>query len=339
MVGNLSGIVKNIDRRLIMEKETIVEKLVNKSVEAFLLGLEIYNKPTIKYRIEGFSFFIVNAWELMLKAELLNRDQSIYYKDEPDRTLSVNNTIKKIYSDENTRIRLNLEKIIDLRNISTHYITEDYEIKYIALFQACVLNYVNEIKRFHNINIENYISENFLMISSNYEPLTNEQIRLKYSPEIAEKLIKQGNEIDVLSKEYNSDKFSIGIRQNLNITKKKSASDFIVSTSDGSDNKVSIIKELKDPSNTHKYTHSNIVEVISDRLNKNNIKIDYKKGFNSYVLGLFIDFYNIKQNKEYCYKHIIGKYSHCTYSDKFVNFIYSEIKKNPDKFVKSLKKT
>lgn len=56
------------------------EKLVNKSIEAFLLALEIYNKPTIKYRAEGFSFFICNAWELMLKAELLRRNESIYYK-------------------------------------------------------------------------------------------------------------------------------------------------------------------------------------------------------------------------------------------------------------------
>ena len=45
-------------------KYNIEEKLVEKSIEAFILGLEIYNKPTIKYRIEGFSFFIVNAWEL-----------------------------------------------------------------------------------------------------------------------------------------------------------------------------------------------------------------------------------------------------------------------------------
>lgn len=42
--------------------ENLSERLVNKSVEAFIMGLEIYNKPTIKYRIEGFSFFICNAW-------------------------------------------------------------------------------------------------------------------------------------------------------------------------------------------------------------------------------------------------------------------------------------
>ena len=112
-----------------MQSET--NRLVEKNIEAFILNLEIYNKPTIRYRVEGFSFFIVNAWELMLKAELVNRGISIYYKENPSRTLSVSETIKKIYSDRQTRIRLNLEKVIELRNISTHYITEDYELKYV----------------------------------------------------------------------------------------------------------------------------------------------------------------------------------------------------------------
>lgn len=142
--------------------EDIKKRLVDKSIEAFILGLEIYNKPTIKYRIEGFSFFIINAWELMLKAALIKRGESIYFPDKPDRTLSVEVVIRKIYTDKNTRIRLNLEKILELRNISTHYITEDYEIKYAPLFQACVLNFVNEIKRFHDIDITQFIAQNFL---------------------------------------------------------------------------------------------------------------------------------------------------------------------------------
>ena len=69
--------------------EKLEDKLVEKSIEAFIVGLELYNKPTIKYRIEGFSFFIVNAWELMLKATLIKRGESIYFPDKPDRTLSV----------------------------------------------------------------------------------------------------------------------------------------------------------------------------------------------------------------------------------------------------------
>lgn len=319
--------------------EDIEIRLVEKSIEAFIMGLEIYNKPTIKYRIEGFSFFVINAWELMLKATLLSRGESIYYSDKADRTLSVENVIKKIYTDKNTRIRLNLEKIIELRNISTHYITEDYEVKYAPLFQACVLNFVNELQRFHNIDITKYIAQNFLTISASYEPLSNEEIKLKYSPEIAEKLIKQANEIDVLSATYNSEKFAINIKQNLYITKKKAEADFIVSINSDSDTKVTMVKELKDPSDTHKYSYNNVITAVQERLKKKNIKLEYQPGFNQYVLNLVIDFYNIKHDTRYAYKHIIGNQHSYTYSQQFVDFIVSEIEKSPYNFVKSLKKT
>ncbi|WP_270432501.1 DUF3644 domain-containing protein [Holdemanella biformis] len=316
----------------------IKQKLVDKSIEAFIMGLEIYNKPTIKYRIEGFSFFICNAWELMLKAELLNRNEDIYYNDKSGRTLSLEPTIKKIYSDKNTRVRLNLEKIIELRNISTHFITEDYEAKYAPLFQACVLNFVNEIKRFHNIDISNYISQNFLTITANYEPLSNEQIRLKYPPEIAERFIQQSNQIDVLTQEYDSDKFAIPIKQNLYITKKKDEADFVIAMASESPNKVAIVKELKDPANTHKYAFNNVIAVVNNRLSKSNIKLGYKNGFNSYVLNLFIEFYDIKSDNKYSYKHSLGNSTSYTYSERLIDFIINEIKKNPDGFVESLKK-
>ncbi|HFR3033205.1 TPA: DUF3644 domain-containing protein [Streptococcus pyogenes] len=319
--------------------ENLSERLVLKSVEAFIMGLEIYNKPTIKYRIEGFSFFICNAWELMLKAEMLNRGFSIYYSDNPERTLSLEYVLKKIYSDENTRIRLNLEKIIELRNISTHFITEDYEIKYAPLFQACVLNLASEMKRFHNKDITESIAHNFLTISASYEPLSNEEIKLKYPSEIAEKFIKQANEVDVLSKEYNSEKFSIDIRQNLYITKKKDEADFVVSISKDAETPVSLVKELKDPSDTHKYSYSNVVTAVQERLKKSAIKLGYEKGFNTYVLNLVIDFYNIKSETTFSYCHLIGSTQTYTYSQQFVEFIVNEIKKDPQNFVESLKKS
>lgn len=319
--------------------DNLQNRLIHKSIEAFILGLEIYNKPTIKYRIEGFSFFIVNAWELMLKATLLKRGESIYFADKPDRTLSVDNVLHKIYTDKNTRIRLNLEKIIELRNISTHYITEDYEAKYAPLFQACVLNFVNEINRFHGIDITKYIAQNFLMLSASYEPLSNEQIRMKYTPEVAEKLIKQANEIDVLSTEYNSDKFAIPIRQNLYLTKKKDEADFLVKIDSHSETSVSIVKDLKDPSDTHKYSYKNVITAVQERLKKKNIRLGYDSGFNQYVLSLVIDFYDVKQNDKFAYEHIIGNQRSYTYSQQFVDFIIAEIEKNPQNFVESLKKS
>lgn len=319
--------------------ENLKTRLVDKSIEAFIMAVEIYNKPTIKYRIEGFSFFICNAWELMLKAELINKGISIYYKDNPDRTISLELCVKKIYTDEHTRIRLNLEKIIELRNISTHFITEDYELKYAPLFQACVINFINEIHKFHEVDITKFIAQNFLTLSATYEPLTNEEIRLKYPAEIAEKFIKQANEIDILTKTYNSDKFAINIQQKLYITKSKKDADFIVRVSNQSDNNVAIIKELKDPANTHKYAYKTVVSVVLEKLIKQNIRLNYKSGFNKHILQLIIDFYDIKQNPKFAYKHTVGNQEYYTYSEQFVDFIIEEIKNDPNNFVESLKQT
>ena len=47
------------------------EKLIDKAKEAFMMAIEVYNKPSIRYRVEGFSFFVCNAWELMLKAHMM----------------------------------------------------------------------------------------------------------------------------------------------------------------------------------------------------------------------------------------------------------------------------
>ena len=67
--------------------------------------------------------------------------------------------------------------------------------------------------------------------------------------------------------------------------------------------------------------------------------MNYEKGFNSYVLQLFLDFYDIKSNSKYSYKHTIGNNLQYTYSEDLVNFIFNEIKKDPQNIVESLKKS
>ena len=70
--------------------QTTVSRLINKAKEAFVMAIEIYNKPSIQYRLEGFSFFICNAWELMLKAHIINKygEEAVYYMDKKNRTIS-----------------------------------------------------------------------------------------------------------------------------------------------------------------------------------------------------------------------------------------------------------
>lgn len=45
--------------------------LLDRSIAAALSAIEVYNKPTFQYRDETFAILMVNAWELLLKARIL----------------------------------------------------------------------------------------------------------------------------------------------------------------------------------------------------------------------------------------------------------------------------
>lgn len=309
-----------------MENE-LIDKMLEKSQEAFLLAIEIYNKPTIKYRVEGFSFFICNAWELMLKSYLLKKkgNKSIYYKDNPQKTISLSECVKKVFTNNKDPLRLNLEKIIELRDTSTHYITTEYEMVYIPLFQACIFKYIEKIMQFHNIDISKIIPQNFLTLTTSMVSFNETEIRAKYPEELSNKLINTYNELTPMINSNNSN-FAIKIEHYHFITKNKNEATEILGIDNTSNNKIKVVKELKDPNITHKYTMKSLNDEVTKKLNKLNINIT----FNKYHFKLFSDYYDIKNNPKFCYINTIGKYPTYSYSIQAIDFIVEEFKKDPN---------
>ena len=242
------------------------------------MAIEIYNKPTIKYRVEGFSLFICNAWELMLKAYLIKHEgmSSIYYKDNPNRTISLENCLRKIFTNEKTPLRKNLEKIIELRNTSTHFITEEYEMVYIPLFQACVLNFVEKMNEFHNVDMTEIISQNFLTLVVSMKALDEESIKAKYPEEIAHKLIDNKNKLQPMIDE-NNQSFAIKIEHYHYLTKKKSEATSFVKVDNDADATVKIIKQIQDVNDTHKYNMKNACKEINNRPPQRELEITINK--------------------------------------------------------------
>lgn len=326
--------------------ENLPERLVSKSVEAFLMGLEIYNKPTIHYRVEGFSFFICNAWELMLKAYLVkqNGNDSIYFTDNPDRTISLENAIKEVFTNNKDPLRNNLEKIIELRNTSTHFITEDYEIIYAPLFQACVFNFIEKMSDFHQVDVTNYVTQSFLSLVIKEDDLDPSLIRAKYSTETAERLLNTKRELNKLEKE-NNPSFSIEINHNFYITKKVNDADATVRIAKEGEIPVQIIKEQKDPSNTHKYSQGHCVKEINKIITREKMDFEFcdpvsnktRRKFTTGDFQLFLKFYELKTNERYTYKHVIGNQISYSYSYATIEFIVNEVRKDPKNIIKNVK--
>ena len=320
----------------------LAEQLLNKSKEAFILAVEIYNKPTIRYRVEGFAFFICNAWELMLKAHLLKikGDSSIYYKDNPDRTINLENCIKLVFTNDKDPLRLNLEKIIELRNTSTHFITEEYEMVYVPLFQSCIFNFNEKMQKFHGIDVTELISLNFLNLVVKEKSFDENEIRAKYSDKIAHKLLGLNDKISKIVEESNSN-FAVKIEHHYYITKDKDKATDTVAVDKNSTNPVQIIKELKNPNETHKYNTKKVCAEITRQLKRLGITLKRNnepvETFNNYHFNLFCKYYCIKENEKWCFTYKANSYPNYSYSMQAIEFIVDEVKKDPENILDNLK--
>ena len=320
----------------------LAEQLLNKSKEAFILAIEIYNKPTIKYRVEGFAFFICNAWELMLKAHLIKTkgENSIYYKDNTERTINLENCIRLIFTNDKDPLRLNLEKIIELRNTSTHFITEEYEMVYVPLFQSCIFNFNEKMQKFHNVDITDLISINFLNLVVREKSFDENEIKAKYTDKIAHKLLGLNDKISRIVEETNNN-FAVKIEHHYYLTKDKDKATDIIAVDKNSANPVQIIKEIKNPNETHKYTAKKVCIEITKQLKRLGI-IPKQKGiaiqaFNFYHFNLFCKYYGIKENEKWCFVYKANSAPNYSYSMQAIEFIVDEIKKDPEKILDNLK--
>ena len=232
--------------------ENTVNRLIDKSIESFLMAIEVYNKPTIHYRIEGFSMFICNAWELLLKAHMMNTqgERSIYYKDNPNRTLSLENCIEKVFTNRKAPLRLNLEKIIELRNNQhTFHHRRIRDGLCAAVSVLCILTIQKKLHDFFLAFEAKQVcsAEIFLTLTVSMRPLDVEEIRAKYPPELANRLLQASADIQSLSAEENNAAFAIRIEHYHYITKDKDKATSTIHIDKNAETSGVIIKENTGP--------------------------------------------------------------------------------------------
>lgn len=134
--------------------------------------------------------------------------------------------------------------------------------------------------------------------------------------------------------EENNQGFAIKIEHLHFITKDKNQATSFVYVDKNAEADVRIIKELKDPNNTHKYTMKMALKEINRRLLSEGIELEV----NQYIFGLFTKVYGIKENEKFCYVHRQYAQPSHTYSMQAIELIVNEILKNPDNIVENLKR-
>lgn len=160
------------------------QELLDKSINAMISAIEIYNKPVFEYREESFSILAINSWELCLKAKHLldhgNKLNILYVKErkqKPDGTKYKRETIKLTrsgnpytHSIEHIAKKLinlkildytvwqNIEALIEVRDNSIHFYNQSkiLQVRLQEIGMASITNYVKIMKEWFEKDFSEY---------------------------------------------------------------------------------------------------------------------------------------------------------------------------------------
>ena len=314
-------------------------QLLAKSEDAFLLALEIYNKPTVDYRLESFCILFINSWELLLKAYLIEEVKNtkiIFLKGtKQQETISFTEALGRAITDTKSPIRINLEDINKLRNTSSHLIIPEYEIIYTGLFQQGVLNYVKALSNWFDRSIN--ITPRLLTLAFEYQPtsITKLTLKDKYNKMILSAFDSKQKEIMETIKE-NPTMYSIPINSTLALVKNPNKADIVLSKG-LTGKEFGVIEVAKDHDRTHPYLRG------KDKSPKVGTLLYYFNHEDIAINGYDITCINYSENinettrTEFVYKSKVAN-SSAQYSQEYINFIIRKINNNPKYIEKCRKK-
>lgn len=217
------------------------EILLNKSIEAALSAIELYNKPNFNYREESFAILMSNAWELLLKAKVLkdnkgkltslyvpinrnkkdgSKSKQITYKKNRAKnylTLELSTLINKLISDSN--LKKSLEILMEIRDNSIHFMNSSklFEKYMLETAIACLKNYSILISEWFERSLDEF--DLFLIPLAFNLPDTFNVENLKKETESHKRLLEY---ISIQRKNIDKDsEYSVTVVVNLKVERNK----------------------------------------------------------------------------------------------------------------------
>ena len=314
-------------------------RLINKSLEGYILALETINRLSIQYRVKTFCYLICNAWELLLKAKIINdagNDRDAIYRgkkklNERRVSLSLRECLERVIPTQNDPERRNIEYIAELRDEAVHLILSSVPNDVMGLFQACVINYHRRLNSWFGVTLSDRVPVGMMSIVYDLSPhqgdMTSKRLRRELGREAADYLTRYcaqlKNEFDQLQRPV---QFSVGIEYHLALTKKTDDAHVVLSQGSSGGMAVQIVEVPKDPSSSHPYRQKEVVEKFNAAV------LDLP--INQHHIQSVIKAYGVKRRPEYFYQGTVTG-SPGQYSPAFVAWLIEQYRKDQQFFVRA----
>ncbi|MFM4705529.1 DUF3644 domain-containing protein [Aeromonas bivalvium] len=254
-------------------KNNLARALLKKSRDNMMLALELYNRPSLENKLDGFVMLFSTAWEQLLKAIIIERqgEKGIYTtvsKKGIKQTISLRQSLDKIFPSTDNKIRKNIERISDWRDNAVHLLMPEIQGLASRVFQAGVINYSTQFEEFSEVPFLSYQHAGMLSLVGDFNIPPISILRDQYG-DSCDEILSLARTLQDEIEENNDIDFAIPINVSLVYAKKDSTGLKILANANGSKEDLDnlrnalIVEKAVDPEKTHPYPQGVAVKEIN----------------------------------------------------------------------------
>lgn len=292
-------------------KSRLAKALLRKSRDNMLLALELYNRPSLENRMDGFVLCFCTAWEQLLKAILIEQEseESIFRKSRNIRgireTISLRDCLEKLYKAEDL-VRKNIERIVFYRDQAVHLLMPEVQGIMSRVFQSGVLNYSTRFQDFTEQPFISTVHSGMLSLVGDLKHPSIAALHSNYGKEIGNEVSSLIDELTEEAKKTDDIQFAIPLNVRLVFAKADEQGNMITlaRAEEGIEGlkKAIVLEKPTDRAKTHPFKESAAINEINRRL--------YERYTNDLLTSKLVA--HNKQSKKaeinsHCFRSIVAK--------------------------------
>lgn len=256
-------------------KSRLAKALLRKSKDNMLLALELYNRPSLENRMDGFVLCFCIAWEQLLKAILIEKqgEDSIFREGTNRRghreTISLRDCLEKLFKHESI-VRKNIERIAYYRNQAVHLLMPEVQGILSRVFQSGVLNYSTQFYEFTEQPFLPSSHSGMLSLVGDLKQPSIASLRTNYGKKIGEEIFELVSTITQEAQEIDDIHFAIPLNVRLVFAKNDDEGNIVslARAEEGMEGlkKAIVVEKPVDHSKTHPFTETKCIIEINQRL-------------------------------------------------------------------------
>lgn len=259
-------------------KSNLAKALLKKSKDNMMLALELYNRPSLENKLDGFVMMYSTAWEQLLKAIIIERDgeDTIFEKSNKQgvkKTISLRQCLDRLFKEQDN-VKKNISRIADWRDGAVHLLMPELQGLASRIFQSGVLNYSSKFQEFTEVPFMQSQHAGMISLVGDFKMPPKAVLSSLYG-KAAEDILELAQTVQDEIEHENDIEFAIPINVSLVYARDEKDSQIILAAANGKTQdleqlkKALIVEKQVDPEKTHTFTQKTAIDAINKTLHAN----------------------------------------------------------------------